>query len=74
MSFSEDPRERDPVHASAVRRLDQARGEQHELAGRRAAVEGTAAEPEAARQLDAGRAQVAAREAWLEWVERSVYW
>ena len=74
MELSEMRRGRDPAHANAVRRLDKARAEQKRLTERRAAAEGTAAEPEAFRRFDAGRAQVAAREAWLVWVERTVYW
>jgi hypothetical protein len=34
------------------------------------AAEGTAAEPAASAELDARRAEVAACEAWLVWVER----
>ena len=73
MRFAESPGS-DPAHVSAVHRLDEARDEQHRLTESRRAAEGTAAEAEASRRLDAGRAHVAAREAWLEWVERAVYW
>ena len=74
MQFAEPPGSESAHVNDAVRRLDEARDEQHRLTESRRAAEGTAAEAEASRRLDAGRAHVAAREAWLEWVERAVYW
>jgi hypothetical protein len=70
MRFPELPRKGDQSHVSAVRRLDAARDHCGQLADSHAAVEGTSAEPAALHQLDAGRAEVAAREAWLVWIER----
>ena len=72
MRFPETPRDGDQVHASAVRRLDQARDEQRRLSDRLTVAEGTSSESSAARELAAGRADVASREAWLVWVERGV--
>ena len=72
MRFAETPRDGDETHESAVRRLDEARDEQHRLAARFALAEGTSDERGAAQELAAGRAGVAAREAWLVWVERGV--
>ena len=66
------PREGDRVLMSAVRRLGEARDESVRLALALSAARGTAAERGAARDLAAGRAGVAAREAWLVWVERNV--
>jgi hypothetical protein len=66
------PREGDRVHMSAVRRLGEARDERIRLAEALAASQGTPAERGAARELAAARAGVAAREAWLVWVERNV--
>ena len=74
MQFREAPPEGGPGHANAVRRLQQARGEHARLTERRAAAEGTAAEPEASRRLDAGNADVIAREAWLGWADRTPDW
>lgn len=61
------------AHASALARLDIARAERRRL-GDELGDPGTAAaaEPGAAAQLDAARAQVSAREAWVAWVERCV--
>jgi hypothetical protein len=54
-----------------MRRLDEAREEHRRVGAERdAAAEGSATERDASRRLEAGRTQVAAREAWLEWVER----
>jgi hypothetical protein len=57
------------AHASAVRRLGNARDLQTRLGEHCAAVAGTRAEPLAQERLSAGRADVASREAWLHWVE-----
>jgi hypothetical protein len=72
MWFPELPRDGDDAHASAVRRLGEARDEQHRLTERLALAEGTPSERGAEKDLSAGRAGVAAREAWLVWVERGV--
>jgi hypothetical protein len=70
MRFPETPRDGDDVHVSAVRRLGEARDEQHRLATRLALVEGTPSERTASDELAVARAGVAAREAWLVWIER----
>jgi hypothetical protein len=61
-------------NASALRRLAQARAEQARLIERREEAKGTAAEAAASRRLDAGNADVVAREAWLEWADRTPDW
>jgi hypothetical protein len=70
MQFAENPRDGDYLHASAIRRLGEARDEQSRLSHRLAVAEGTPAELAAARELAAGRADVASREAMLIWIER----
>ncbi len=70
--FAEAPSQGDEAHASAVRRLDEARDEQSRLTDQLAVAEGTRAEVQAAQELAAGRADVAARETWLVCVERGV--
>jgi hypothetical protein len=72
MRFSEVSREGDTAHASAVHRLDLARDDCQRLAEDYASVKETPGEVAALDRLAAGRAQVAAREAWLVWVERGV--
>ena len=73
MRRAEDRPGDDEVYASAVRRLDQARGEQRRLLNQLAIDEGTSAERQAARQLAAGRGDVTVREAWMVCVERGVF-
>jgi hypothetical protein len=70
MGFPEMSRDDDAAHADAVRRLDASLKETQWLEARREDLRGTAAEPDAEAALAAGRAQVAAREAWLTWIER----
>ncbi len=72
MRFEEAPSQGDQARASAMRRLDEAREEQSRLMAQLAVAEGTRAEEQAARELAAGRADVAARETWLVCVERGV--
>jgi len=72
MRFPEMPRERDDAHTSAVRRLDEACEEQRRLVAAHALAEGTAVEPAAEQAVEVGHAHVAAREAWLVWIERGV--
>ncbi len=57
------PRER------AALRVGRARERQRRLIARQAEVEGTTEEPGASREASAGRAALAAREAWLYWVD-----
>ncbi|MDX6669033.1 MAG: hypothetical protein QOK04_2413 [Solirubrobacteraceae bacterium] len=69
MQSQERPRIGDESQSSALRRLHAARDDYRQLAEGYAA-EGTTAEPAAVARLDARRAEVAACEAWLVWVER----
>jgi hypothetical protein len=70
MGFPEMSRDDDAAHADAVRRLDASLRETRRLEARHEDLRGTTAEPDAEAALAAGRAQVAAREAWLTWIER----
>jgi hypothetical protein len=72
MRFPERSRHADAAHASAVERLGEAHKHQRHLAGLAAAAVGTPDEAEAADALGVARDQVAAREAWVVWVERGV--
>jgi hypothetical protein len=70
MRFPETARKGTEGHRDAVRRLEQAKVEQHHTSERLDAATGTVAERAAADELAASREQVAAREAWVSWVER----
>ena len=72
MRFPEMSRKGDPSHTSAGARLAAARGEERRLAADAHAAKGSSNEHEAASRLSAATAEVAAREAWLSWVERGV--
>jgi hypothetical protein len=72
MRFPERSRTGDPVHTSAVDRLDLARIEQRQLAADAQAASGTSSEDKAAVRLSAANAEVNAREAWVGWIERGV--
>jgi hypothetical protein len=69
MQLPELPRIGDESQSSALGRLHAARDDYKQLAEGYAA-EGMSAEPNALARLDAGRAEVAACEAWLVWIER----
>ena len=71
MRFPEQPREGSEAHASALKRLDVARSDQRECsdAADRAA-HGTSDERTAANALTEANEQLAAREAWVGWIER----
>jgi hypothetical protein len=58
-----------PEHTSAVRRLAAARGAQSRLDALQAPAAGTGAETRALERLSAGRADVAARQEWLHWID-----
>lgn len=60
-------------HDSAVQRLEAALGEQHRLLQRYDAAVGTASELGAYAQLRAAGDQVAARQAWLYWIDDERY-
>lgn len=72
MGFPEMSRDDDAAHADALRRLDAAMEEQRLLAEGCDDVRETKREPAAEASLAAGRAKVAAREAWLAWIERGL--
>ncbi len=72
MKFPEISRKGDPSHASAIARLTAARREERRLTAAADAARGGADEPEAASRLSAAASEVAAREAWLGWVEHGV--
>jgi hypothetical protein len=58
-----------PEHASAARRLANARNEEVRLGGLSAAAAGTRTGPLAQRRLSEARAYVASRAQWLHWIE-----
>ena len=58
------------VHANAVTRLEAACDEQHRLRDAAEAARGTPGEAEADDELRHARQTMAAREAWLVWLER----
>jgi hypothetical protein len=70
MGFPEMSRDDDAAHADAVRRLDDSVEQRRKLREGCDDVRETPAEAEAEAALAAARAQVAAREAWLAWIER----
>jgi hypothetical protein len=70
MRFPETTREGTEAHAKALRRLDTARREQRQRSVLSQAAEGTTNERDAAAHLAAADEQLAAREAWVRWVER----
>ena len=72
MRFPERSRTGDPVHTSAVERLDTARKEQRRMATDAQAASGTPTEGRTAVRLSAANAEVSAREAWVGWIERGV--
>jgi len=70
MRFSEDSREDTEAHASAVERLERAQTAQRESVDARDAANDTSDEPVAASALARADEQLAAREAWVGWIER----
>jgi hypothetical protein len=58
-----------PEHMSAVRRLAAARGAQSRLDALQTPRAGTGAQTLALERLSAGRANVAARQEWLHWID-----
>ena len=70
MGLPEQARKGTQAHASAVERLELARSEQQQSSSAHDAAVQTDAEPAAASHLAGANEQVAAREAWVEWVER----
>jgi hypothetical protein len=70
MRFPETPRTGTEGHRDAVRRLEEAKADQHQTSERHDAATGTIDERAAADDLAASRERLAAREAWVNWVER----
>jgi hypothetical protein len=69
MRFPEKLREEEGAQPAALHRRDTAQIELARLAAQHEAVVGTPDEPKAVDELSAARTTVAAREAWLAWVE-----
>jgi hypothetical protein len=61
---------RDDVRAQAVARLDGARRQRTECSDRYEAARGSSQELRASTELEAAEDQLAAREAWLQWIDR----
>ena len=70
MRFPERSREGSEAHSSALRRLDEARGDLHKASEAHEASRQTPRETAAANDLAAAQNQLGAREAWTSWVER----
>ena len=70
MNFPETTREGTAAHKSAVDRLDAARDERNGRRATYAAAEGETSQRTAAGHLAEANEQLAAREAWVRWIER----
>jgi hypothetical protein len=70
MRFPETTRVGSEGHKDAIRRLDDAREERRRRAEDRRVAQGTGRERDADGGLAAADERVAAREAWVKWVER----
>ena len=70
MRFPETTREGSKGHRDALRRLDAAKDEHRHKRELQQAAKGTVNERDAADALAASDEQLAAREAWVSWVER----
>jgi hypothetical protein len=68
--FPEQPREGSEAHSDARRRLDEARTEQSDMSDALDDSKETSGEADAASDLSAAKEKVAAREAWVSWIER----
>ena len=66
----ENPREGTEAHESALRRLDAARTDQRQKSETHDATQDAASEREAAGDLAEANEELAAREAWVKWIER----
>ena len=64
------PNRGDETHASAVERLDAAREKQTEMRDAAEDARGTSGQDDAEQDLQEAGNRVAAREAWLTWLER----
>jgi hypothetical protein len=70
MRFPEHTRDGSEAHSGALRRLDEAHSQQRKATDDHEASRQTPGERAAASNLAAADEQVAAREAWVSWVER----
>ena len=70
MTFPESPREGSAAHESALQRLEAARHERDRKREAYEAAEDDPARSAAGGDLAAAQEQMAAREAWVSWVER----
>ena len=70
MRFPETTRDGSEGHQDALRRLDAAHADRHHKRELQHAARGTADERDAAVALAAADERLAAREAWVSWVER----
>lgn len=70
MSFPERSRAGSEAHDSALERLELARSQQQESSRAHDAARETEAQAATAKDLAGANEQVAAREAWVGWVER----
>ena len=70
MRFPEQAREGSEAHAQALRRRDRARDHQRVMDEALAASTGRANQRAATTRLAEASEQVAAREAWVSWIER----
>jgi hypothetical protein len=70
MTFPETTRVGSEGHRDAIRRLDAAKEDRRRRSELHRAAHGTEGERDAAGGLAAADERVAAREAWVKWVER----
>ena len=70
MRFPETTREGSEGHRDALRRLDAAQADRHHKRELQQAAKGTVNARDAAVDLAAADERLAAREAWVSWVER----
>jgi hypothetical protein len=70
MMFPEQTREGSDAHGVAVGRVEEARADRGRVTEAYEASRSTPGEPSAGAEMKAADDQVAAREAWLGWVER----
>lgn len=72
MNFRETSRRGHAVHAAAIQQRDDASEGYDLLAGLATAAVGSPSEDDAADLRDAARGRLAAREAWVGWIEHGV--
>jgi hypothetical protein len=70
MRFPEQPREGSEAHSDALRRLDDARENERSKRDTLDTSRETAGEDRASADVSTAKERVAAREAWVSWIER----